>query len=140
MARAPQMATPRHREHPGTPAHLATCETCQHLLLFHCEGEDHRRCHLHPALDCEVSARWLEPVREAARAALREHGDPAAVAVVSRPLDEDGEPEVHGVAEAGQRVRRLFWDAKRRLGLETDLALHGRLFAVHPDDDLMPLR
>ena len=132
-------AASRAVEHIPTPGHLETCHTCQDRALEHCARGDHRRCHLDPMLECEVSARWLEPVRAAARAALAEHGQPG-VAVVSRPAGLDGEPTVHGVAEPGAALRRMFWNAKRRLGLETELALHGRLFAVHPEDDLLPLR
>lgn len=134
-----QALTRADADHPQTPGHLATCDLCQCTLLAAHNGGDHRRCHLDSWLECEVSARWLEPVREAARAALAGHPS-ATVAVVSRGVGVEEEPTVHGVGSPGADVRRVFWDAKRRLGLPTDLALHGVLFYVHPDDEHLPLR
>ena len=69
-------------DHPHDPAHVVPCAFCRTGLRVHHEMRDHRRCHLYPALRCRVSRRWLEPVREAARAAIAEHGVPGAVAVV----------------------------------------------------------
>lgn len=110
MSRAPRKATREDPDHPGTPGHLATCEPCQDTLLYYCAQGDHRLCHLDPVLECEVSERWLEPVREGARAALAKRGQPGLVAVVSRPAGVgEREPTVHGVARRGAAVRRVFW-------------------------------
>lgn len=128
-------------EHPATPEHVDACAFCQDIGLWHCTHGDHRHCHLDPMLECEVTARWHEPILSAARAALSGHDGPSDAAVVSRPAGLDGEPTVHGVGVfSSEPLRRIFWNAKRRLGLDTELALHGRLLYVLPDDDALPFR